>query len=62
MNLASMKAAVWFEPEIVAEIQYQCWSRGYLRHGSFKGPRDDREPGEIRLPYSPYGIRSKPCR
>jgi bifunctional non-homologous end joining protein LigD len=41
--------AVWVEPELVAEVEFGSWTRdGRLRHPSFKGLRDDRDPHSVR--------------
>jgi bifunctional non-homologous end joining protein LigD len=40
----------WAEPELVAEVEFAAWtSDGILRHASFQGLREDKEPGEITL-------------
>jgi bifunctional non-homologous end joining protein LigD len=41
----------WVRPVLVAEVEFTEWTRdGVLRHPTFRGLRDDREPEEIRLP------------
>jgi bifunctional non-homologous end joining protein LigD len=41
----------WVEPELVAEVEFTEWTRdGSLRHPTFRGLREDREPEEIRMP------------
>jgi bifunctional non-homologous end joining protein LigD len=46
----------WVRPELVAELEYTEWTRGgALRHPSFRGLRDDRDPAEIRLPAAAAG-------
>jgi bifunctional non-homologous end joining protein LigD len=41
----------WVRPMLVAEVEYSEWTRdGRLRHPTFRGLREDREPEEIRLP------------
>jgi len=38
----------WVKPELVAEVEFTGWTGdGYLRHPSFKGIREDKEPREI---------------
>ena len=38
----------WVEPELVVEVEFTEWTGvGILRHPSYKGQRDDREPGEV---------------
>ena len=40
--------AVWVEPELVCEVEYTEWTRdGRLRHPSYKGLRDDVDPGAV---------------
>jgi bifunctional non-homologous end joining protein LigD len=41
----------WVEPALVAEVEFSEWTRdGVLRHPSFRGLREDKEPSEIVLP------------
>jgi bifunctional non-homologous end joining protein LigD len=38
----------WVEPSLVAEVELRGWSSdGLIRHGSFKGLRDDKSPEEV---------------
>jgi bifunctional non-homologous end joining protein LigD len=38
----------WVRPELVAEVEYRGWTAdGLLRHASFKGLRDDKDPYEV---------------
>ncbi len=38
----------WAEPKLVAEVELRGWtSDGLLRHASFKGLRDDKDPTEV---------------
>ncbi len=40
--------AIWVEPGLVAEIGFSEWTgSGKLRHPSFKGLRDDKDPKEV---------------
>lgn len=40
--------AVWVEPVLVAEVELTAWTRdGRLRHPSYKGLRDDVDPGAV---------------
>jgi bifunctional non-homologous end joining protein LigD len=44
------RGAVFVEPELVAEVEFTEWTRErLLRHPSFKGLRDDKDPREVRL-------------
>jgi bifunctional non-homologous end joining protein LigD len=39
----------WLKPLLVAQISFQQWtSDGHLRHASFAGFRNDKDPTEIR--------------
>jgi bifunctional non-homologous end joining protein LigD len=43
------RTAHWVEPELVGEVEYaQVTLDGMLRHASWRGLRDDKEPGEVR--------------
>jgi bifunctional non-homologous end joining protein LigD len=40
--------AVWVRPRLVAEVAYTEWTQdGLLRHPTFQGLREDKEPGEV---------------
>lgn len=40
--------AVFIEPRLVVEVEFTQWTRdGRLRHPSFKGVRDDKDPREV---------------
>ena len=56
----------WVEPKLVAEVELRGWTAdGLLRHASFKGLRDDKEPTEVvrekRRPRPPAQLRAR-CR
>lgn len=39
----------WVEPNLVAQAEFQEWTAsGKIRHASFKGLRDDKDPREVR--------------
>jgi bifunctional non-homologous end joining protein LigD len=43
-----LKNVVFVEPDLVAEVEFTEWtSAGILRHPSYKGLRDDRDPREV---------------
>jgi bifunctional non-homologous end joining protein LigD len=45
---AEAKGAVWVEPLLVGTVAFTEWtSDGRLRHPSWKGLRDDKEPAEV---------------
>jgi bifunctional non-homologous end joining protein LigD len=42
------RGVVWTEPELVADVQYLHWKeRSQLRHASYQGLREDRDPGSV---------------
>jgi bifunctional non-homologous end joining protein LigD len=42
------KGVVWVEPELVADIDYRGWTADeQLRHASFKGLREDKDPRSV---------------
>ncbi|MGQ9427225.1 DNA ligase D [Gilvimarinus sp. F26214L] len=50
-NPPNEKGIHWVTPELVAEIEFTEWTRdGVLRHPSFQGLREDKNPREIQLP------------
>jgi len=43
-----MKKCVWARPELVAQIEFTEWTPdGHLRHATFAGLRDDKDPREV---------------
>jgi bifunctional non-homologous end joining protein LigD len=42
------RGAVWTEPEVVVEVAFTDWtSAGRMRHPSYKGLRDDKDPADV---------------
>ncbi|HLJ09031.1 MAG TPA: non-homologous end-joining DNA ligase, partial [Acidimicrobiia bacterium] len=42
------REATWVEPELVVEVEFTEWTGvGILRHPSYKGQRDDKDPREV---------------
>lgn len=43
-----MKEIQWVRPELIAQVSFTEWtSGGNLRHGTFKGLRDDKAPSDV---------------
>jgi bifunctional non-homologous end joining protein LigD len=43
-----MWSVVGSKPQLVAQVEFTEWTPdGHLRHSSFVGPRDDKEPRQI---------------
>jgi bifunctional non-homologous end joining protein LigD len=43
-----MKNCRWLRPKLVAQIEFTEWTPdGHLRHSSFAGLRDDKDPQQI---------------
>lgn len=53
----------WVTPELVAEVEFTEWTRdGVLRHSSFRGLREDKNPTDIHLPdAAPQALVTKPA-
>ncbi|HEX2139421.1 MAG TPA: DNA ligase D, partial [Woeseiaceae bacterium] len=50
MSNAAARKAVWVAPELVAEIDYsELTEGGHIRHGSFIGLREDKQPTEVTM-------------
>lgn len=46
---ADAKGATWTRPDLIAEVQYRDWTGdGHIRHPSFRGIREDRDPLSVR--------------
>jgi bifunctional non-homologous end joining protein LigD len=45
---AEARGVHWVEPKLVAEVAFTEWTRdGHLRHPTFKGLREDKDPREV---------------
>ena len=43
-----MKELCWLKPKLVAQISFTEWTNyGLLRHATFEGLRDDKEPRSV---------------
>jgi bifunctional non-homologous end joining protein LigD len=43
-----LKEAIWVEPQLVVEVAFTEWTGvGILRHPSYKGQRDDKDPRDV---------------
>jgi bifunctional non-homologous end joining protein LigD len=45
---AAMREAHWLEPVLVVEVAFIEWTSDGLRHPTFQGVREDREPRDVR--------------
>ena len=42
------RGATWVKPDLVAEVEFRAWTAdGLVRHGAFKGLREDKAPRQI---------------
>jgi bifunctional non-homologous end joining protein LigD len=47
------KGAHWTRPELVGEVEFSAWTEdGILRHPSFKGLREDKNPKDVVLEHA----------
>jgi len=45
---AAIRDVTWVRPELVVEVKFAQWTNeGVLRHGSFQGLREDKDPAEV---------------
>ncbi len=50
VNLKTTEGAFWVKPDLVAEVAFMNWTEdSLLRQASFRGLREDKNPGEIVL-------------
>jgi bifunctional non-homologous end joining protein LigD len=48
LTAEAMKECHWLKPKLVASVAFTEWTaNGHLRHASFVGLRDDKEPRAI---------------
>jgi bifunctional non-homologous end joining protein LigD len=48
LTQADMENCRWLRPKLVAQIEFTEWTPdGHLRHSSFAGLRDDKDPQQI---------------
>jgi bifunctional non-homologous end joining protein LigD len=48
LTAEEMKNCCWLKPELVAQIEFAEWTpAAHLRHASFVGLREDKEPREV---------------
>jgi bifunctional non-homologous end joining protein LigD len=56
---ARLKELCWLKPKRVAQISFTEWTNcGLLRHATFEGLRDDKEPHNVREVTVGYATRS----
>ena len=52
----AVRGVRWVEPKLVAEVELRGWtSDGLLRHASYKGLREDKDPSEVVRETRPRG-------
>lgn len=52
---AHVRDARWVRPELVVQVAFGEWTpEGYLRHPSYLGARDDKDPAEVVREPEPY--------
>jgi bifunctional non-homologous end joining protein LigD len=50
LTATERKTAVWLKPVLLCRVRFTEWtSDGHLRHPSFEGLRDDKDPREVVL-------------
>jgi bifunctional non-homologous end joining protein LigD len=53
------KGVRWVEPRLVAQVEFSGWSiEDLLRHATFRGLRDDKDPRQIVREAHPMGAKS----
>jgi len=42
------RGVIWVRPSLVAQVEFRAWTAdGLVRHGAFKGLREDKSPREV---------------
>ena len=61
LTAAKMKNCVWLRPETVAQFRFLEWTPSdHLRHVSFVGVREDKEPKAVFKEGEPVPARKSP--
>jgi bifunctional non-homologous end joining protein LigD len=48
LTVAKMKECRWVKPKLVVQVAFVEWTDGgHLRHGTFRGVREDKAPAEV---------------
>jgi bifunctional non-homologous end joining protein LigD len=48
LTVEKMKECIWVKPKLVCQVAFVEWtSGGHLRHSTFAGMREDKEPGDV---------------
>jgi len=62
LSAEEARHVVFVRPELVAEVEFRAWTAdGHLRHASFRGLREDKDPREI-LQESPKPSKPPPAQ
>ena len=57
------KGVRWVEPKLVVEVEYRGWSKdGVLRHTTYRGIREDRDPKSVTLEAAASGRKAGKSR
>ena len=60
LTAEAMKQCRWLKPKLLAEVAFTEWTpNGHLRHASFVGLRDDKEPRDVT---SEHAVPRRPKR
>jgi len=62
LNAEEVRHVTFVRPDLVAEVEFRAWTAdGHLRHASFRGLREDKDPREI-LQESPKPSKPPPAQ